>query len=469
MTAQHAAFARGSQISLPLQLSIGDIEDGDIGVAPPTIAEADDDRVVDLGTFEGNATLHVDAWPLMAAGQRYWLTAIAGTEKYVVADDALVTGPATLHLPLPRAWLEDLADGTSFDIELAIAFGGGELATAKRFTSAAYTLRREGPDTGWAGIEYVYESLDQYKSLYIYVRKDQPYTLRFATLYNLYGSQTVTVNSGVIDCWAGPTLANTRLVLDYPIPRLDVSMVNPPNSVEIVAHDSAGGEIVRQPLVQNNTLWAGSSTGIRSFEFTSNAHPRLYIDNIKVWTGSRWRELSTPLIEDFAHWPMEEHDRRFDAGNWSIAGDTCAIAVTPYPTDPQRRTLRFSRMQDTSSLSNYLVHLTPRGLVTPNNKVSVKIRRERATGDHLYYVKAMLAYSNTTNAIEDSGREADSLRIVGPITHTFTSTELEHVMTFAALEQMPLPGERLAFIHISMQFTPSLGWVPVFIDEIAIE
>ncbi|SEV93966.1 hypothetical protein [Luteibacter sp. 329MFSha] len=466
MTAQHAASGRGSQISLPLQLSIGDVEDGDNGVAPPTIVEADDDRVVDLGTLEGNATVHVDAWPLMAAGQRYWLTAIAGTETYVVADGALVTGPATLDLPLPRAWLEGLADGASFDIELAIAFGGGELTTAKRFTSAAYMLRLGTVAKGWTGLEYIFEPLDQYGPLPIHpIRKGQPYTLRFATFYNLASGFDVSVYDNGIDCRVAST-PHTRLILDYPVPRIDFSVPGisaPP--LEIVAYDNAGGEIVRQPLVQNNTLWAGSSTGIRSFELIStDGVGRLRLDDFRIWTGSTWKDLPTPMVENFDGWPVEEHDRRLDVGNWSIAGDTCTIAVVPYPTDPQRRTLRFSRMQDPSLLPNYLVHLTPRGLVTPTHEVSVKVRRESATGNHVAYLNTILAYST----LPEQG-ESDTLRTVGPLRHTFANTELEHVITFSALDQMPLPGEHLAYICVRMQFATATGWAPVFIDEIAIK
>ncbi|SEV93978.1 hypothetical protein [Luteibacter sp. 329MFSha] len=468
MTAQHAASARGSQISLPLQLSIGDIEDADNGVAPPTIAEADDDRVVDLGTFEGNATVHVDAWPLMAAGQRYWLTAIAGTEKYVVADGALVTEPATLDLPLPRAWLEDLADGASFDIELAIAFGGGELTTAKRFTSAAYMLRLGTVAKGWTGIEYIFEPFDQYKPFAIDpIREGQPYTLRFATIYNLHGVVDISVHDYGINCRISRTEPYLRIVLDYAIPRLGFSVARPPSPpAVIVAYDSAGKEIVRQDLVQNNTLWAGSSTGIRSFELLQSGDyvANISIDNIKVWTGSTWKELPTPMVENFDGWPDEEHDRRLDVGNWSIAGDTCTIAVVPYPTDPQRHTLRFSRMQDTSSLPNYLVHLTPRGLVTPTHEVSVKVRRESATGNRVAYLRTVLAYSRVTT--QD---EPDTLRTIGPLVHAFSSTELEHVITFSALDQMPLPGEHLAFICVRMEFVRTTGWPPVFIDEIAIK
>jgi len=394
MTARHAASARASQISLPLKLSIGDIEDGDIGVAPPTIAEADDDRVVDLGTFEGNATVHVDAWPLMAAGQRYWLTAIAGTETYVVADGALVTGPATLDLPLPRAWLEGLADGASFDIELAIAFGGGELATAKRFTSAAYWLRQENSVV----LGRAYECED-FECDNVSVHPGERYRLRFCTVFPL-GPYSAPNFSNASDYLAPPHIVgrfgilgngawSTELQFDAPADWLRIgasAWYRPPaqpTTAQFVGIDSRGVSEVH--TVGVTARWEEFGTEELVDIATLRVAQWAVFDNLVIRTGKAWGVNEGRIEESFAGVPIGEHGSDMRLARWHATGNGARLAIEQAP--PSLATRCLAVHQGSTAKVHYL---TPQFAARPVRAVTLQLRTDSSVTTSasvtLYYI-----------------------------------------------------------------------------------
>lgn len=118
-----------------LSLQVGDIRDNDLRVAPPVFAEANGSFVLDLNTFAGDATIEVTAWPLMAKGQRYWLSAgswdIVSQETVQMSGDFAVT--------LKRELLNTVAEGSPIAIHLGVAFGS-DSDDRTSFTSQTYTV-----------------------------------------------------------------------------------------------------------------------------------------------------------------------------------------------------------------------------------------------------------------------------------------------------------------------------------------
>lgn len=124
---------------LPLQVL--DIPDEDPRVIPPTFIQANNTFVLDLGTFSGDATVKVTAWPLMAAGQHFWLK--VGTWDLAIQEPVTNTGDFTRVLD--RDLLSTLADGSRVAIHLHVAFDGGGISSAKSFTSPPYTVKVKTP------------------------------------------------------------------------------------------------------------------------------------------------------------------------------------------------------------------------------------------------------------------------------------------------------------------------------------
>ncbi|MDH0649033.1 hypothetical protein N5D48_17660 [Pseudomonas sp. GD03858] len=97
----------------------------------PQVPEAQDETL-DLDSFEGDAHVQVDPWPLIVAGQRYWIRASGVLEdgsphKFpvrlagVVDDIGVENG---LLVPLLRSELQRLQEGSRLTIVLRVAFDG---------------------------------------------------------------------------------------------------------------------------------------------------------------------------------------------------------------------------------------------------------------------------------------------------------------------------------------------------------
>lgn len=130
-----------SRTSPPANFNVLDLNPDDPRVGKPVIAEALGGTVLDLNQFANDATVKVPRWPLMAAGQVYWLTANTAAGSQAIATAVPVAAPGQLTHPLARTWLNTLADQTILAILLEVAFDGGPQAGAKGFHSPTYTLK----------------------------------------------------------------------------------------------------------------------------------------------------------------------------------------------------------------------------------------------------------------------------------------------------------------------------------------
>ena len=116
--------------SQPLTLAVLAIEDGNAELPKPHITEATENQtVLDLSTFEGDPTITVAPWPLIAEGQKVWLRmrGIKGGREYVIplyTASGVGSGEvgAGLSKAVPRADLELLDDASSCTVELLVAF-----------------------------------------------------------------------------------------------------------------------------------------------------------------------------------------------------------------------------------------------------------------------------------------------------------------------------------------------------------
>lgn len=115
----------------------------------PAITQASG-NVLDLATFNGNATATCIPWPFIAQGQRVWLR-VHGTKDNGSADTILVyDGDAVtadmvtkgLSKAVNRARLEALRDNSTITVELKVAFNpADDEAKAITFPKRVYTIR----------------------------------------------------------------------------------------------------------------------------------------------------------------------------------------------------------------------------------------------------------------------------------------------------------------------------------------
>ncbi|MGH8437552.1 MAG: hypothetical protein ACRERW_00535 [Pseudomonas sp.] len=143
------AVVRGGNpglLSEPLALVVGELRQGDLPI--PTVPEASA-GTLDLTTFQGNARVNVQPWPLIAKGQRYWIvvrgTLVNGDSyDFYVAQNQLVDENHVsngLSMTMLRSELEKLRSASPLSVEVKVAFDGGtNEATARVFPTLALTL-----------------------------------------------------------------------------------------------------------------------------------------------------------------------------------------------------------------------------------------------------------------------------------------------------------------------------------------
>jgi hypothetical protein len=125
-----------------LSLQVLDLADNDARVKPPVFVEANSTFVLDLNTFNGDATSKTTAWPLMAVGQRFWLSVVGSGINWPIATAETVAVVSDITRPLGRSLLDTLPDNASLSLQLTVAFdGGSNQALATTFASNPYTVR----------------------------------------------------------------------------------------------------------------------------------------------------------------------------------------------------------------------------------------------------------------------------------------------------------------------------------------
>ncbi|MGW7775659.1 hypothetical protein ACTWM0_22305 [Pseudomonas machongensis] len=136
--------------SLPLALTVGELAQADLPM--PAIPQANPTtRTLDLSSFAGNASATVAAWPLIAAGQRFWVR-IDGTlengsaHRFHAASAQTVTEAQVgqgLDVAVLRTELEKLRHDSEVSVTVSVAFdGASNEALAKVFPVATYTLEK---------------------------------------------------------------------------------------------------------------------------------------------------------------------------------------------------------------------------------------------------------------------------------------------------------------------------------------
>jgi hypothetical protein len=144
-------FVRNGQTtpSLPLALQVGTFSED--ALPRPSVPQADPDTLeLDMGSFEGDAQVHIDAWPLMAEKQKYWISGKGKLEdnseySFPICDGAEVTAEdltaGRVSATLPRAELELLLMKGEVTIMASITFdGSGDFGKAQRLRSLPLSL-----------------------------------------------------------------------------------------------------------------------------------------------------------------------------------------------------------------------------------------------------------------------------------------------------------------------------------------
>jgi hypothetical protein len=134
--------------SEPLNLQVSVLDQAHL--PPPVVPEADASDTLDLTRLVGDASVTVEAWPLIALGQRYWIK-VSGTlntgmpHSFYVARNRVPTANevvAGLDKPMLRTELENLKDSTELTVEVRVAFDGvGNESSAIAFPTKTYTVK----------------------------------------------------------------------------------------------------------------------------------------------------------------------------------------------------------------------------------------------------------------------------------------------------------------------------------------
>lgn len=145
----YAVVRNGQILSLPLDLTVGELALGDLPT--PAIAQADPvTGTLDLTSFTGNASATVAAWPLIATGQRFWVRIDGmledGSDHHFYAANAQAVsepevGPG-LKIAVLRTDLEKLKHDSPLSLTVSVTFdGASDEALAKAFTTQTYTFK----------------------------------------------------------------------------------------------------------------------------------------------------------------------------------------------------------------------------------------------------------------------------------------------------------------------------------------
>ena len=137
--------------SIATNVTIGKFSDGHKDLPRPQSPQQDNTgRILDMSQFVGDAQIDIDAYPMIAVGQRYWLT-VAGTfaggnntEVELVKGDTIpFNGPGKMKIgTMDRTWLGSLRGNSNINIKLWVSFDGStHKQDAVLFRETDYTLQ----------------------------------------------------------------------------------------------------------------------------------------------------------------------------------------------------------------------------------------------------------------------------------------------------------------------------------------
>lgn len=149
----HYEVARGSNLGVKshlLALDVGQLSEDDLPT--PTVPEASD-GTLDLRCFEGDGSVTVSLWPLIAQGQRYWISVQGTLEDGTAYRFYLVRGGVVSEANLkggvaavwPRSEIENFKDNGEVTIMAGVNFDGSvEEGRASSFPLGVVKLVKAG-------------------------------------------------------------------------------------------------------------------------------------------------------------------------------------------------------------------------------------------------------------------------------------------------------------------------------------
>jgi len=373
-----------TRTSAPLVLAIGDIADNAPGFPPPLVVEAVE-GVLDMSGFDDDATVRVPAWPLMAPGQRYWLTAIADDARHPIAVEETVDTTGDVTKPLARTWLDTLADASTFVVELKIAFDdNADEASARRFDSVVYTIVASASASGWGGRSYEFESFAHYDAKDFATKNGETRRFSLGTLRPIGG--TISLMSLVSDSasLAGdPGLNNTlttTCTLDHPCTGLSLFCWDDDTSTA-TTRDASGADIETRQLEDGtNELTAPSGRHIASIDFTTRYRTRIHW--LLLNTGNLASPPPTmPFVDTFEDMTPGSYERYHQSGHWGVVAEGCQIAVAGSGAG---QALAIAPLSDSDA--DPAVRLRPVHAVCPRVRTSIRVRSDGSRSGTVFLV-----------------------------------------------------------------------------------
>ncbi|SFS24904.1 hypothetical protein SAMN03159318_01152 [Pseudomonas sp. NFACC42-2] len=122
-----------------LELQVQHIREADLHDSLPVVLEATgnpNDRTLDMHTFEGDATLQIQAWPLIQEGQRLYVN-VAGDQhkpeyQYSWVAQGYIVNASEAHaghvftFKIPRGWMARREDYSALTFHVGVIFAGSE-------------------------------------------------------------------------------------------------------------------------------------------------------------------------------------------------------------------------------------------------------------------------------------------------------------------------------------------------------
>ena len=115
----------------------------------PSIIDAnEEDDTLDLTSFDGDTRVLVNAWPLIAVGQKFWVRCEGTDANGTTLIEHIHQGVSLTYTGaqggvLPRAFLDRLAHDTKIRVYVSVNFDGvANTTTALAFPHSAYTVRK---------------------------------------------------------------------------------------------------------------------------------------------------------------------------------------------------------------------------------------------------------------------------------------------------------------------------------------
>ncbi|QKV65671.1 hypothetical protein HUW52_23165 [Pseudomonas sp. 43A] len=117
-------------------------------LSKPSIIDAnEEDDTLDLTSFDGDTQVLVNAWPLIAVGQKFWVRCEGIDENGATQIEQIHKGVSITTMgpqggALPRSFLDKLAHDTEIRVYVAVNFDGiSSIGTAVGFPQRPYTLK----------------------------------------------------------------------------------------------------------------------------------------------------------------------------------------------------------------------------------------------------------------------------------------------------------------------------------------